>query len=53
MDKSIILFLFLTFLNGCGTAVKHLDSTLADEQDVVYEKSQPLPPLEVTPELKR
>ncbi len=51
MDKTIILLLFLTLLFGCGTAVRYLDSTLADEQ-VVYEKSQPLPPLEIAPELK-
>ena len=51
MDKTIILLLFLTFLGGCGTAIKFLDSTLAEDQ-TVYEKSQQLPPLEIAPDLK-
>jgi uncharacterized lipoprotein len=51
MEKLLILSMLLILLTGCGTAMKFLDSTLADDQ-TVYEKSQPLPPLEIPPELK-
>jgi uncharacterized lipoprotein len=48
--KTLILLLLLTLLSGCGAAIKHLDSSWLDDQ-TVYEKSQPLPPLEISPEL--
>lgn len=48
--KTLILLLLLIFLSGCGAVVKHLDATWADDK-TVYEKSQPLPPLEISPEL--
>jgi len=49
--KTLIFLLLLIFLSGCGAVVKHLDSTWADDK-TVYEKSQPLPPLEISPELR-
>ena len=46
----ITLLLLLLLLPGCGPAIRHLDSTWADNQ-TVYKKSQPLAPLEIPPEL--
>ena len=48
--KTIIVLLLFLHLLGCGAAVRYLDSSWADDQ-MVYDKSQALPPLEIPPEL--
>ncbi|RKZ39434.1 MAG: hypothetical protein DRQ49_04705 [Gammaproteobacteria bacterium] len=48
--KTLILLLLLIFLSGCGAAIRHLDSSWVDDK-TVYEKSQALPPLEISSEL--
>jgi Tfp pilus assembly protein PilP len=48
--KKATFLLFLLILSGCGAAIRHLDSTWVDDR-TVYEKSQPLPPLEIPPAL--
>jgi hypothetical protein len=50
IKKTVILLFLLSFLSGCGAIVKHFDSTWADDK-TVYNKSQPLSPLGVSPEL--
>ncbi|MDM8560535.1 hypothetical protein QUF82_17025 [Thiotrichales bacterium HSG14] len=47
----ILLFLF-SFLSGCGTIIKHLDSSWVDNR-TVYEKSQPLPAFEIPSQLSK
>jgi len=49
--KTIIVLLLLLVLSGCGTIVRHLDSSWADDR-MIYDKSQALPPLEIPSELK-
>jgi uncharacterized lipoprotein len=49
--KMVVWLLLLSLLSGCAATVKHLDSTWADDK-TVYQKSQPLPPLEIPPELR-
>jgi uncharacterized lipoprotein len=48
--KTFTLLLLLSLLSGCGAAIRHLDSTWTDDK-TVYNKSQPLEPLEIPPEL--
>ena len=48
--KTVTLLLLLFLFSGCGIVVRHLDSTWTDDK-TVYEKDQPLPPLEIPPEL--
>ena len=48
--KAIIVLLLFLHLAGCGAAVRYLDSSWADDQ-MIYDKSQTLPPLEIPPEL--
>jgi len=53
MKKTLTLLLTLltlAFLSGCGSIARQLDSTWEDNQ-TVYQKSQSLPPLEISPEL--
>jgi len=49
MRKLSLLFLTL-IISGCGLAVRHLDAIWEDNQ-TLYPKSVPLPPLEVSQEL--
>jgi len=51
MKKTLISLLFFAVLSGCGTVVKHLDSFGWTDNQTVYNKSQPLSPLEVSPKL--
>jgi uncharacterized lipoprotein len=44
-----MLLLTFTFLSGCGSIARHLDSTWEDNQ-TFYQKSESLPPLEVSPD---
>ncbi len=48
--KKILTLLLLILLSGCSTVVEHFDATWDDKQ-TTYNKSQPLPPLEIPPEL--
>lgn len=52
MTKTLTLFLTLLLtliLSGCGSIARQLDSTWEDNQ-TVYQKSETLPPLEVSPD---
>ena len=49
--KSIILSLVLTILSGCGAIIKQIESTWDDDDRTVYAPSQPLPTLEIPPDL--
>ncbi|KHD11518.1 hypothetical protein PN36_07145 [Candidatus Thiomargarita nelsonii] len=51
MKKTLISLLFFAVLSGCGPVVKHLDSIGWTDEQTVYNKSQPLSPLEVSPKL--
>ena len=46
----MLALLLVSLLLGCAAAVKHLDSTWAD--DKTYPKSEQLSPLEIPPELR-
>jgi hypothetical protein len=50
--KTMTLLLLFSFLSGCGTIIKHLDSSWVDNR-TVYDKSQPLPPFEIPPQLSQ
>lgn len=46
----ITLLLTFAFFSGCGSIARQLDSTWEDNQ-TVYQKSESLPPLEISPDL--
>jgi len=48
--KKMTFLLVLSLLSGCGAAIRHLDSSWVDDR-TVYDKSQPLPSLEIPPTL--
>jgi uncharacterized lipoprotein len=50
LTRTVSFLILLNLLAGCGTVVKQLDSSWLDYQ-TVYNKSTPLPPLEISPEL--
>lgn len=50
IGKTITLLLLLNLLSGCGAVVRHVESSWPDDQ-TVYDKSQPMPLLEISPEL--
>lgn len=52
--KKIIIFslLFIISLSGCARIIKNLDSP-AWSKPTEFQKAQPLPPLEIAPELAK
>lgn len=46
----IITVILLLLLSGCSQVIRHLDATWLNSQ-MVYKKAEPLPPLEIPPEL--
>lgn len=45
-----IITVMLLLLSGCSQVIRHLDATWLDSK-TVYKKAEPLPPLEIPPEL--
>ena len=46
----IMTVILLLWLSGCSPVIRHLDATWLNSQ-TVYKKAEPLPPLEIPPEL--
>ncbi|BAP54391.1 secreted protein [Thioploca ingrica] len=46
----IITVILLLLLFGCSPVIRHLDATWLNSQ-TVYKRAEPLPPLEIPPEL--